>query len=228
MTPRTRSALAAFLFALAPGLAPADEPKPKEPTEPPPQKEPIPPPKDLTAPAAVAACGKPICLPKYTLMEVQSATTLPRFQLRDETVGAFHGTVVDYLEERRTVTELVLKPHTVDQQVTCYEPQPCTTIDPCTGCPKTEYKPAPVTKTVQITVYDAVPTPREVVVRVPYLKPGGDYVVKRIAADPITIPAIERRLQLLTTPNEVTAPVAPLPTPCPALVCPVPPACPPK
>jgi hypothetical protein len=218
MTRWLLAATAAGLLAAA--AAWADEP-PKEPVPPPKDaaqpNEPIPPPKDLTPPAAPAlppeacapGCGRTICQPRYSLMEVQSATTLPRFNIREETIGTERGLAVDYVEERRTVTELVMKPHEVEQQVTCMTAQPCTVTDPCTGECHTEYHQVPVCKTVKITVFEAVPTPREVVVRVPYLKPGPEFVHKRLAVDAVTIPAIEKRLQLLTVPNEIAVPAPP-------------------
>jgi hypothetical protein len=231
----TRWLLAAFtagLLAAAPGQTRADEPK--EPVAPPKEipKEIIPPPKDAELPPPIIpdgyapGCGRPICLPQFHLMELQAATTLPRMRIREEVVGIERRMVVDYHEERRTINDVELKPHDVEQEVTCMDTQPCTVVDPCTGECRTEYHCVPVVKKVKIVVFEAVPTTREVLVRVPYLKPGPEFQVRRLALDSYSIPAIEKRLQLIETDNVITAPVPPPLPPCPGPSCPL--GCPEK
>jgi hypothetical protein len=226
MTRWLLAALTAGLLAAAPGLARADEPK--EPVNPPKEtpREPIPPPKDFELPPPIIpdgcapGCGRQLCAPQFHLMELLAATTLPRMRLRDEVVGLERRMVVAYQEERRVVNDVSLKPHEVEQEVTCIDQQPCQVTDPCTGHCHTEYHPVPVVKKVKVTVYEAVPTTREVLVRVPYLKPGPEFQVRRLAVDCITIPAIEKRLQLIETDNVITAPVPPPLPPCPGPSCP--------
>jgi len=76
-----------------------------------------------------------------------------------------------------------------------------------------------VTKKVKITVYEAVPVTKEYIVRTPCLNPvEEDVIVKKLAVDFTTIPAIEKRLTVLTTDCEMKYP-APVPPP--------PPCCPP-
>jgi hypothetical protein len=73
-----------------------------------------------------------------------------------------------------------------------------------------------VTKRVKITVYDVVPEQREYIVRTPCLKPvEEDVVVKKLAVDKITIPAIEKRLEAIPTDCEIKVPmVSAPPQPC--------------
>ena len=52
-----------------------------------------------------------------------------------------------------------------------------------------------------IEVYDVVPVQREVVIRIPKLKPGPEVVLKAMQLDKTTAPAIERRFDAVTTPN---------------------------
>ena len=186
--------------------------------------EPVPPPRETPPPVAADACGPTISVPKFYLQEIQTATTLPRTVLRDEVIGVQPGgPVLDYVEQRQFITVLEMRPHPVEQEVTCITSQPITTVDSC-GKPCTIYQPVPVVKKVVVTVVEPVSVQKEVIVSVPVLRPGRDLVVRRLAADQITIPAVESRFNLLTVPNEVAAP-APPPWPVPA--CPGP-SCPEK
>jgi hypothetical protein len=129
--------------------------------------------------------------------------------LRDELVGSqCGGPVIDYVEQRQTVSAVEMKPHTVEQEVTCMTSQPVTTADSC-GKPCTTYQQVPVVKKVTITVFEPVTVQKEVIVRVPVLKPGKDLIVRRLVADEVTIPAVESRFNLITIPNEVAVPTPP-------------------
>src|SRR5262249_48882474 len=151
---------------------------------------------------------------KVYLVEEQAATTLPDFKLRDVECGKGTCLELDWREEKRVCTELVLKPREIEQEVTCLTVQPVTTIDPCTGHPCTVHQQVPVVKKVKLTVYDAVPEEKEYVVKIPCLKPV-DVVVKRLAVDWTTEPAIEKRLRAVTVPCEIKVRVPAWPTPCP-------------
>jgi hypothetical protein len=155
-------------------------------------------------------------------MEEQAAVTIPRLTLRDEDIGRAGDVVVDYREERRTVIEMQLKPRTVEQLMTTTELQPCTKVDPATGHACTVYEMVPTTKTVTATVYDYVPVSREVVVRIPYLKPAGELIVRHLVLDAPTVAAVATRLRVEVVPNEaaLVPPPPPLPPPCPTGACP--------
>jgi hypothetical protein len=150
------------------------------------------------------------------LVPHETATTLPDWKLRAVEVGRIpEGWSLDFREEKQIVTELRLEPHQVEEKVVCNESKPVTVTDPCTGHCHTEYHSCSVVKTVKVTVYETVPIQREVVVRVPTLKPGGELAVKKLALDPLDVPALERRFHAVTTHNElkVVVPV-PLPASC--------------
>ncbi len=193
---------------------------------PPPAEVPPPLPGPPLGPIFPDGCAPPIIektIPHIQVLLVphESATTMPAWKLRDVDLGcAPGGPVLDFHEEKQVVTEMVLKERQIDQQVVCDETRPVTVTD-CMGHCHTEYQLCPVVKVVKVTVFEPVPEQRIVLVRVPYLKPGPPLKVQKVAVDEITVPAIERRFEVITTPNEITVHV-------PAPVCPIPPppACP--
>jgi hypothetical protein len=145
------------------------------------------------------------------LVPHDNATTLPDWQLRPVEVGRLpEGPVLDFREEKQVVCELRLQPRQVEEQVVCNESRPVTVTDPCTGRCHIEYRTCPVVKTVKVTVYETVPVQREVLVRVPVLKPGGEVVVKQLTLVPETVTAVERRFHAETTHNELKI-VVPVP-----------------
>jgi hypothetical protein len=153
-------------------------------------------------------------------LEKQNACTLPDYKLRE--VEACRDKRVNleikYNEYRQWCTELEIKARETEQEVCCTEVRPVTTIDPCTGCPCTVHQPFPVTKKVKIIVYEAVPVTREYLVRTPYVKPVEEnVVVKKLEVDFPTIPAIEKRLTVVTTDCDMKypAPAPPPPSCCP-------------
>ncbi|HVS34555.1 MAG TPA: hypothetical protein VMS17_03170, partial [Gemmataceae bacterium] len=151
--------------------------------------EPVGPPKDLpptateilppaAAPEACAS-GRTISQPFFILQEIQAATTLPAMRLRDEVVGPQPGgPVLDYIEQRQTITVIELVAHETTQQVTCMTSQPVTTVDSCGKC-CTVYQQVPTVKDVTIKVFEPKSVQKEVVVRVPVLKPGPELEVRR-------------------------------------------------
>jgi hypothetical protein len=207
-----RSLLPGLLVGiLIPVFALAQEPKPPLPAAPIPLAES--PPITVPAPEGCAAPGRTICLDKVHLVEDQCATTIPKLTLREEVIGTKQIQELYFHEEKQTVTALVQKPREVEQQVECTTMQPCTTVDPCTGCPHTVYNPVPIMRTVKVTVYDIVPETREVIVRVPCLRPGPELQLKRLTLDSTQEPAIRTTLRAIPEHNEVHVPE------CPAPVC---------
>jgi hypothetical protein len=147
------------------------------------------------------------------LVPHERATTLPDWKLRAVEVGRIpEGWVLDFHEEKQIVTELRLEPRQVEEQVVCNESKPVTVIDPCTGQCRTEHRVCPVVKTVKVTVYKTVPIKKEVVVRIPRLKPAGEVAVKKLVLDSLDVSALERRFQAVTTHNELKV-VVPVPLP---------------
>ena len=201
--------------ARAQEIGPRKEGPPPPPTLPalePAPNETLPSPTPISP--SCAPPGRTLSLPRMTLMEVQEATTIPRLNVREEVVGEACGLDVDYKEEKQTVMEWVLKPREVVKEVLCTRMVPFATVD-CTGLPRTEYRAEPIVRAVKLTVYDAVPVERVVVVAVPCLKPGKPLLVKKLVVDTTMEPAICTRMQLLTMPNQVQVPTCPCPIPHP-------------
>jgi hypothetical protein len=169
-------------------------------------------------PAEPPCVEKKYCHTDVLLVPKEKATTVPDWKLREVEVGrVITGPALDFVEEKRCVTEMTLKPREVEQVVTVTESRPVTVTDPCTGKCRTEYKPFDVVKTVKVQVYDVVPVQREVVIRVPVLKPGPEAVHRRLQLDKTTAPAVERRFEAVTTPsvNKVMVPAPVVVPPCP-------------
>jgi hypothetical protein len=219
--------LLALIVPLAVGQTPLPEvlPPPLPPSvETPPT--PVPPVVE-SSPAGMHAgpgCAPPVVektvpLTQILLVPRERAICIPDWKLRDVELGRKPaGPVLDFREEKQIVTELKLQEREEEQQVTCMESKPVTVTEPCGKC-RTEYHPCPVVKTVKVKVYCTVPVQREVVVRVPVLKPGGELVVKGLALDKTTVPAIERRFEAAITPNELKV-LIPVPSCLPEPHCP--------
>jgi hypothetical protein len=148
--------------------------------------------------------------------EEQTLTTLPKINIREETIGFINNLAVEYREVPKVVPSWELRPREVIQDVPTTTLQPCKTIDPVTGECHTEYKPCPVVQRVKVTIQEMVPVNQVVIVRVPCFKPGPVLAVQKLSACPTPAPAVATRLHVHTTPNEVAVP----PPPCPAPSCP--------
>ncbi len=191
---------------------------------PPPEAVPAPA-KEVVSPAPATSCAlafmeKSIPLTQVLLVPHERATTLPDWKLREVELGRECAPVLDFREERQWVTELTIKEREVEEQVCCTESKPVIVKDPCTGQCRTEYQCFPVVKIVKVKVYDTVPVQREVIVRIPFLKPE-ERVVKGLVLDQLTVPAIETTLSAVTTHNEVKVFV-----PIPECILPPAPTCP--
>ena len=119
--------------------------------------------------------------------------------------------VVEFREEKQTVTEMVLKSRECEQGVIVNTTREVTTADPVTGKPCTHVVCQPESRIVKVLVYDLVPETRDVIVRVPCLKTVDRVVlVKRLCAYPTTQAVIETRLRAEFTTNELTVPLCPI------------------
>jgi hypothetical protein len=99
--------------------------------------------------------------------DVPLQTLVPREVITEEKQKTLE---VLYREEKRTFTEVVIKPREIQTQVTTCRMRPVTVTDPCTGHCTTVLQPVTEVKQVKETIYEAVPEKKVVTVRVPYLK----------------------------------------------------------
>jgi hypothetical protein len=205
--------LAICALVAQPSLA---QEKPTERPAVPPEGAPSPAPV-APAPAEPAPCPTRdinICTRQVYLIPEQHATTISGLKVREVECGTdqVFRLDIDYKEEKFVCTEMALKERTVEQEVACCKVEPRTTIDPTTGKTCTVYEEVPEVKKVVVTVYELVPVQREYVVRVPCIKrTDTDMIVKKLAVDHVTEPAIEQRLQAKIIPCEahVAVPVCP-------------------
>jgi hypothetical protein len=180
-------------------------------------------PQTPLAPAAPVVVASPeACVPTITrtvtgkqvlLQEIQTATTMPKLEVREVEAGRTTTVELAWKEDRQKRTEMELRPRQVEQQVCVTTTKAVTTVDPCTGCPCTVYQQVPEVKTVTITVNDVVPVEREYLVKTAYLKPV-DMVVKKLVLEASTVPAISTKLNAIETPYEVPVQVPACPLPC--------------
>lgn len=176
---------------------------------PPPTPMPIPTPGVAGCPADAPCPARTVSVPRFTLMEEQKATTVPKLNVREVVVGHATGLDVMYQEMKQPITEWALQPREVVQFVPCTTMMPVMVTDPCTGQCHTEYKECPTVREVRITVFDPIPVPRLVSVGVPCVRPGQPLRVSKLVVDKTIEPAICSRFQLLTQPNEVLVPACP-------------------
>ena len=77
---------------------------------------------------------------------------------------------VAYREQKKVITEVVIKSRQVEQQVLCTVMREVQVTDPVTGHCSTVLQPCTEVKVVKDIVYEAVPEERTVVVKCPYLR----------------------------------------------------------
>jgi hypothetical protein len=150
---------------------------------------------------------------KVHLVPEQSATTVPHLELREvATIVPTMDLKIDFKEEKRTVCVTSLKPREEERVVTSTTMVPEVHVDPCTHCQTITYKPVCQTKTVKVTVMDCVEETKEVIVKVPILTPvQSSVVVKQLALDVTTLPAVCTTYKAVVMPTTLTVPVPPLP-----------------
>jgi hypothetical protein len=168
---------------------------------------------DPAAADCAPSCERTLNTTKVYLVPEQHATTVPSLNLREvATTVPTMGLKIDFKEEKRTVCVTSLKPREEDRVVTSTTMVPETYIDPCTHCQTTKYTPVCQTKTVKVTVMDCVQETREVIVKVPILTPvESAVVVKQLALDVATLPAVATTYRLVTMPSTLSVPVPPPP-----------------
>jgi hypothetical protein len=87
--------------------------------------------------------------------------------------------VIAFKPEKRTVTDIVMKPREVSREV-CYTTlEECVETDPCTGHCSTVLKPVTRTRIQKDLVFVAVPEERTVEIGVPFLRPAEELVPRK-------------------------------------------------
>ncbi|MBL8795969.1 MAG: hypothetical protein JNM56_18855 [Planctomycetia bacterium] len=177
--------------------------------------------------APVTTCCDPRCCDKVvdstsiTLYERQEATVLPELNIREVVTRAPTTKFdVDYKEEKRCVIIMVPKARDVQRLVKSIHWIPETSVDPCTGCCCTTYKPVENCKVETIQIFEPVPEQREVTVRVPVLKAvPSEVAVTHLTADWSSKPAIVTKLDMKMVPTKVCVPgTCPPPPPPPVFM----------
>jgi hypothetical protein len=150
------------------------------------------------------------------LLQEQELKVVPHAALHEVlTRSPIMDVEIEYREEKRPCTVMVLKPRWEERTVTTMTAVPEVTTDPGTGCLHIEYKQVPQCKTVQVQVFDQVPETREYVVKVPVLRSVEKQALYRsFVLDTTPRPAVVGTLKLIAIPNDITIPAPPCPTPC--------------
>jgi hypothetical protein len=134
---------------------------------------------------------------------------IPTTRLVLETVYKDH-------KEVRTFFELVPRPCV--KTVTSYRMVPCTTVDPCTGCPKTTYHPEPYVQELPAVAYDSVPVKKEVIVTRACLKQvEKPFEIVRLVPEVKQVKKVFQQEYTVMVPHTIVikVPVCPAcPTPC--------------
>jgi len=78
---------------------------------------------------------------------------------------------VDYREEEKTFTQMVITPREVTKEVSYCTTEAVTTTDPVTGCTSTCMKPVTKKKIIKETIFEAAPVKKVIKVQVPFLAP---------------------------------------------------------
>jgi hypothetical protein len=197
------------------GEGPAKPPEPlKAPTEKP------------VAPAAPCGCKGPTLKEHQILVvPVQSATTLPRVEIREERADAKELVLeVVYEEQERKIMELVMEPKEIKQKITCTKMEKKEVVD-CNGCKRTVWCEVPYEETVTVTQMRCVEKERTIIVKVACLKPVvRDVVLKRLAVDVTKQPAIATRFTMSEIKQELPVPTCPSVCP-PVMIVPGPSKC---
>lgn len=174
-----------IILVLTVGGVSAQTPTPASEPIGPPVKEQIPPPKEdpplveLSPIAPAEDCEAP-CNPGIRILwaetDVPVRTLVPREVIHQEKRKTL---AVAYRAEKRVITEIVLKPCTVEKLVPCAVLKPVQVTDPVTGHCTTVMEPCTEMKLVKDTVYKAVPEQRTIQVNVPYLKEVDEVLLRR-------------------------------------------------
>lgn len=194
---------------------PGEEPLPKEKAAEPAPLPPLMPTSPWEEYPQPGCAPKFITLPRVYLMEEQHETVKPKLKVREVEVGRARELEVFYREEKRKVVISSLKPRECERQIISTRVEPFESCDPCTGKTITTYKSVPYTRTVKVTVYDRVMEEREVVVKIPCLRPGGELSVKKLTVDGYSVPAVRKTYKAVKVGVEVPLNPIPLAPPLP-------------
>jgi hypothetical protein len=157
-------------------------------------------------------------VPKRQVLLVphEEATTIPRPTLREVEVGrAPGGPVLEFVEKKTIVMEVRIQECEVLEKVVVEEKKPVIVTDPVTGKCSTVFESCPVEKIIKVKVAKPVTVPKEVVVRVPVLKPGPDLVVTKMVLDVPIVAAVKTTFSVADTVNDIPVVVPPPPPPLP-------------
>jgi hypothetical protein len=180
------------------------------------------PPAPACVPPPPAPCGdRTLHHTQVIIVPHEEVTTEPQINIRDVVTRVpTTSLAIEYREEKRCVTVMVPKPHEIERVVETITCVPETTIDPCTGQCCTTYKNVPETKVVKTQIFVPCPETREVMVRVPVLKPVPiELEVKQLTADWSTKAVPYVKLEGIVIPTEIKVPCPPISLP-PLPTCP--------
>ncbi len=166
---------------------------------PPPQKEMIPPPEEV-APPAGPDCHHEKAHPGVKVLWLEHEHPIQVLVPREVITEQKRPTLeVFYREEKRKVTEMVVKEKQEPREIPFTTMKPCTEICPSTGHPITVMKPFTEMRTVKETVFCAVPEEREIIVKVPYIKEVEEVVPRKTVI-------LEYKTELQKRPSAVAIP----------------------
>jgi hypothetical protein len=178
-------------------------------------------PEPVPTPAAPLAedCHKPFCsVPKVLWYErdVPVHVLVPREVIREDKVPTL---ALGFRDEKRVVTDIVMKPIEVAREV-CYTTlEPCVVTDPCTGHCSTVLKPVTRTRIQKDLNFVAVPVDRTEIVKVPFLRETDEIVARKTIL-------LEYRAEMTKKGFAIGVPSEPAPQPRYLVPPPPPAACP--
>jgi hypothetical protein len=111
---------------------------------------------------------------------------------------------VAFREEKRVVTEIVMKPREVTREIPFTTMKPCTEVCPETGHCTTVLKPCTEMRLVKDVVFYPTPVERPIIIRVPYVKEIEEVVPARTVI-------LEYVTELQRRPSAIGVPTPPLP-----------------
>jgi hypothetical protein len=147
-----------------------DKPPPEGGAEELPKPQPVPDTPGIAAPGC----------PNVKILWYERMKVVPLLTPREEIVFEKYKTLdVVYKEEKKTVTDVVMKSRQVEELRPCTTMVPVQVTDPVTGHCSTVMEPHTEMKPRTVTIWYAEPTKREVAVMVPYVKEVEDLMPTR-------------------------------------------------
>lgn len=127
----------------------------------------VPLPGPAPTPCAKDCAPRPGYKPLWVEREVPIQRIIPR-----EVITLVPTTTIEvaYREEKRVITEMVIKPREVERPVTSCTLKPVTVTCSTTGECRTVMQPCTEVKMVKVTEFVAVPEKRELIEKVPFLR----------------------------------------------------------